>query len=362
MFSPPQGPAQPRTSMSEVPAQEPTSASNPQSAEHSPIERKPSHEIPHGMNARSCVTCRRRKVKCDKKNPCSNCTKAGSACVFPAPGRAPRRPRQGGKVVSEREAELLKRLRRLEGVVEELSGQVEIEAVKHSPSSDNSSLPKDGDSVDTQSGKTNTVRVVGMDEGSGNRKAWLARSFRIGGGPPKTAFSVDEIQTGVGRLVVDEGKSHYVASPFWARITDEVEEIRELLDEQEFDSDDSDVPAVPNNMITEPNHQSFIMGYNSSDVNLKGLHPLPSQIPFYWQTFLENVHPLVMILHTPTMNKVIKEVQNNLNSLSKSTEALMFSIYFATITSMNGTEVSSDDSFFRSSKVLTDQGSNKSGC
>lgn len=39
------------------------------------------------------------------------------------------------------------------------------------------------------------------------------------------------------------------------------------------------------------------------------------------------------------MNPVIKQVQNNLDSLSKSTEALMFSIYFATITSMNGEEV-----------------------
>jgi hypothetical protein len=82
------------------------------------------------------------------------------------------------------------------------------------------------------------------------------------------------------------------------------------------------------------------MGYNSSSVDLKPLHPLPSQIPFYWQTFLENVQPLVKILHTQTMNKTIKEVQLNLDSLSPSTEALMFSIYFATVTSMNEEEVS----------------------
>ncbi|KAE8442876.1 hypothetical protein EG329_002618 [Mollisiaceae sp. DMI_Dod_QoI] len=303
------------------------------------LERKASHSSPHGLNARSCVTCRRRKVKCDKQNPCSNCTKAGSPCVFPAPGRAPRRPRQGGKVVSEREAELLKRLRRLEGVVEELSGQVEVEAVKHSPSSENSSLaPRDTESGDASSNKATTVRVVGMDEGSGNRKQWIARSLKLGGGPPKTAWSPDEAERGVGRLVLDEGKSRYVASPFWASITEEVDEIRDMLHNQEFDSD-SDTPAVPSGVVTEPDHQSFIMGYNSSDVNLKGLHPLPSQIPFYWQTFLENVQPLVKIMHTPTMNKVIKEVQNNLDSLGKSTEALMFSIYFATITSMTANEV-----------------------
>ena len=147
----------------------------------SPIERK--NSTSHGLNARSCVTCRRRKVKCDKQFPCSNCSKAGQQCVFPAPGRAPRRPRTGGKVVSEREAELLKRLRRLEGVVEELSGQVEIEAIKHSPSSDNSSSHKDGDhSTDTNSNSKGTVRVVGMDEGSGNRKLWIQRAFRIGSG------------------------------------------------------------------------------------------------------------------------------------------------------------------------------------
>ena len=202
------------------------------SPSQSPIERKAS--APHGLNARSCVTCRRRKVKCDKQFPCSNCSKAGQQCVFPAPGRAPRRPRAGGKVVSEREAELLKRLRRLEGVVEELSGQVEIEAVKHSPSSDNSSSHRDGDpSSDTISNK-GTVRVVGMDEGGVNRRTWITRAFRVGEGPPKTAFTASD--RGAGRLVLEEGKSRYVASPFWASISDEVEEIRDMLEDQEFDS------------------------------------------------------------------------------------------------------------------------------
>jgi len=332
MFAPEQAPAPHAAAAS-------TNATH-SSPTQSPIERKASHPAPHGLNARSCVTCRRRKVKCDKQFPCSNCSKAGQQCVFPAPGRAPRRPRAGGKVVSEREAELLKRLRRLEGVVEELSGQVEIEAVKHSPSSDNSSSHKDSEPPsDTTNGKGNTVRVVGMDEGGGTRKAWITRTFRVGGGPPKTAFSADELNTGVGRLVLDEGKSRYVSSPFWASISDEVEEIREMLDDQEFDSD-SDAPIPPSDAVTGTNHQSFIMGYSSSEVDLKPLHPLPSQIPFYWQTFLENVQPLVKVLHGPTMNKVIKEVQNNLDSLSRSTEALMFSIYFATITSMNAIEVS----------------------
>jgi hypothetical protein len=87
------------------------------------------------------------------------------------------------------------------------------------------------------------------------------------------------------------------------------------------------------------------MGYNSTNVDLKSLHPLPSQIPFYWQTFLENVNPLVKIIHVPTMDKTIKGVQNNLDGLEKGTEALMFAIYFATVTSMTGEEVTSSPIF-----------------
>jgi hypothetical protein len=197
------------------PSAPPSGGSN--TAPHSPTEeRKSGHSGANGLNARSCVTCRRRKVKCDKQVPCTNCKKAQTECVFPAPGRAPRRPRQG-KVVTEREAELLKRLRRLEGVVEELSGQVDMEAVKHSPGSDHSH--KDGDSTGG-SNKSNSVRVVGMDEGTGTRKAWVSRAFNLGEGPPKTAFSVDKVQGAMGRLVLDEGKSSYVANPFWASLSE----------------------------------------------------------------------------------------------------------------------------------------------
>lgn len=30
----------------------------------------------------SCLECRRRKLKCDKSNPCTNCTKFGRECIF----------------------------------------------------------------------------------------------------------------------------------------------------------------------------------------------------------------------------------------------------------------------------------------
>jgi len=70
-----------------------------------------------GANPRSCVTCRKRKVKCDKKQPCTNCAKAHTECVFPFPGRAPRKPRK------PQDGELAERIRRLESMVQTMGTQ-----------------------------------------------------------------------------------------------------------------------------------------------------------------------------------------------------------------------------------------------
>lgn len=86
-------------------------------------------------------------------------------------------------------------------------------------------------------------------------------------------------------------------------------------------------------------HQSFIMGYRSADVDLRPLHPLPSQIPFLWQIYQENVDPVLKILHVPSIEQLMRERRGCLGSISPSTEALMFSIYYAAVTSMDAQEV-----------------------
>ena len=43
---------------------------------------------------RSCYGCHRKKVRCDKKEPCSSCTRAGKPCAYPPPGPRIRRPKK----------------------------------------------------------------------------------------------------------------------------------------------------------------------------------------------------------------------------------------------------------------------------
>lgn len=146
---------------------------------------------------------------------CGNCAKAHTECVYPGPGRAPRRPKIGTvKGATEREAELLKRLRRLEGVVEELSGQVEIEATKTTSGTHKQVNSGDSDGDSATKGNGAPVRVVGMDEGSSAAKErWASRMMSIGGGPART----DILENELGKLVLDEGKSRYISNSFWAR-------------------------------------------------------------------------------------------------------------------------------------------------
>lgn len=64
------------------------------------------------LKSYSCLTCRQRKVKCDRRNPCSNCIKAQIQCSFVAPTRGKRKRtkphKEGLHAKLQRYEELLK--------------------------------------------------------------------------------------------------------------------------------------------------------------------------------------------------------------------------------------------------------------
>jgi len=78
----------------------------------------------------ACVLCQQRKVKCDRKTPCNNCTKAGVQCVSAALV-----PRQRRRRFPERE--LLDRLRHYEELLRQ--NNIPFEPL-HPDTSNNTSL------------------------------------------------------------------------------------------------------------------------------------------------------------------------------------------------------------------------------
>lgn len=71
------------------------------------------------LRAHACVLCQRRKVKCDRRDPCAACTKTRADCEFRAPAPPRRRPRKSP------EAMLLTRLRRYEDLLRGFGVKIE---------------------------------------------------------------------------------------------------------------------------------------------------------------------------------------------------------------------------------------------
>jgi hypothetical protein len=201
----------------------------PQPSITGPITLDPFAKPSATLNPRSCVTCRRRKVRCDKHMPCGNCRKAQIQCVFPAPGRAPRRPRAKDpnappKQTSEREMELMKRLRKLEGIVEDLSGQIEFETYKHSG---NSESPEATSDTIQENDRRKTPASPPIENTSSNSAPpGYSVPRRTNTSNSTTSSSVNargDVNKDFGKLVLNEkGKIRYVSNAFWTKITDEV--------------------------------------------------------------------------------------------------------------------------------------------
>lgn len=62
-----------------------TGITPPPVAAHAPTKR---------LIPRSCHACNRKKIRCNKREPCSACTRAGRPCEYPAAGPRVRRPKK----------------------------------------------------------------------------------------------------------------------------------------------------------------------------------------------------------------------------------------------------------------------------
>jgi hypothetical protein len=180
------------------------------------------------------------QVRCDKHMPCSNCRRAQIPCIFPAPGRAPRRPRPkdpnapAKQHSSERELELMKRLRKLEGIVEELSGQIEFESTGRAPHSagsspEGSAYQKDEHTIGARLGSGPNAASSGS--GGSVHDSPSAAAARFPARPDSRSVSETDslgkaspdMHKQFGRLVLnDKGVARYVSSSLWTSITDEV--------------------------------------------------------------------------------------------------------------------------------------------
>ncbi|EEH11074.1 fungal specific transcription factor domain-containing protein [Histoplasma capsulatum G186AR] len=260
---------------------------------------------------RSCITCRRRKVRCNKIHPCSNCTKANTECVFPGPGRAPRKPR------NRTDSELLTRLRRVEGVLKSLGAEVNDDSQLNL----HPDLPSQRDETKTSKPFTHHVDTDFVKH------------------PDPRDLAQREVEQEFGKLVIGDGRSRYLSNRFWSSLGDEVEELRDILGATSDEEENYSSPESHGLQSTySRNHDGFLFGFCSLDQTLRDIHPRPDQRLLLWDVYLENVAPLVPIFHKPTLRKFYFLAHDSLDSLNKNAEAAMFAVYYAAITSMDSSQ------------------------
>ncbi len=130
----------------------------------------------------------------------------------------------------------MKRLRKLEGIVEELSGQIEVESVRqpysagHSPEA-GVAYPREEQGIGARLGPApNAATSAGTGSGSGNDSPGMAGA-RLPARPVSRSMSdtdsfgkgSPDVHKQFGRLVLNEkGVTRYVSSSLWSSINDEV--------------------------------------------------------------------------------------------------------------------------------------------
>ncbi|KAI1651882.1 fungal-specific transcription factor domain-containing protein [Daldinia loculata] len=244
----------------------------------------------------SCVLCQQRKVRCDKSKPCSNCLKANVECrVVP-----PQPPRRRKKRVPERD--LVERLRKYEAL-----------------------LAQNGIEFDSLGPDVKIVDPGSVEDGDELESEFIRQRSK------ESPAGVDP------DLISSPGETAHVPRTFkWFPFQREATTDEALRDSSDEEDVGSSINQAYDKMFDSPDGFPFVVGGQFESVTSQ--HPSAIQIFQLWQIYLNNVNPLLKLTHTPTLQVRIIEAGASLDKVSRSLEALMFSIYLMAITSIDEEE------------------------
>ncbi|KAB5585678.1 fungal-specific transcription factor [Coniochaeta sp. 2T2.1] len=252
---------------------------------------------PHRKVERSCILCHRRKIKCDKKHPCSTCTKTGVLCCYPASEQpTARRPRKTTI------ADVAERLVRLERTLVAIST--------------------------TTTGEGGSTADAAETPGDGGGGGASGEGRKEGAGEEGESPSVLE-----EFLFQNGDSSRYMNEILISRVLEKEDELRSVLGAQE---------TVKSDLLHETDGDRFqpldlgglLSGYSPPCVNSLDLHPSKWQAMQLWQVFVSYVDMMNKVLHIPTTEIVVFKAIDDPSSAPADVNCLLFSVYFSAVTAM----------------------------
>ena len=275
-----------------------------------------------GQISASCTLCRRRKVKCDREFPCGSCTRAGVECVPLVPSRVPR-GRKGGRK-RRIDGELLERIAKLEALIEDAGGDIKGDMGGDSNKHGMSPLRMDYKStvgVTETPSRANVSDIHDLSKGSSNGPA----SHKGQSSP---------------------GFHRYLGASFWVTLSDEVNGLKEVLDDSSNEEDELEEAQTLPSSLSASGRQQLPLATDSSFVISRANfvenpgHPTARQLYSLCEIFLKNVDPVFKILHAPSLRRYLQDGAAELDCSPgpRGLEALKFAISYAATVSLTDEE------------------------
>ncbi|KAE8382742.1 fungal-specific transcription factor domain-containing protein [Aspergillus bertholletiae] len=238
---------------------------------------------PQMLHARSCLTCRRRKVRCTRQQPCMYCNKAGTQCVFPEPPKKPGRSKKTTRM------EVENRLERLESMVKYIVDRgADISELEIAP-------------------QTTDVMAVATDA---------------------TMQAGDPIMP-----TIDEYSSQHVGGPLDECSTNDTISYQNHLDQSPLGlCGDNPLPLHGPPSIEDGGG----FAKRSSAVHIpETVFPLAQWAPALWDIYTRNVAPLFPLFHKPTTRGLFLHSAQYPQPLLYNDKSLMLAISLVAVISMS---------------------------
>lgn len=213
----------------------------------------------------SCQLCRKRKIKCDKQHPCSNCVTAQKECIPVVRARLPRGRNGGRKGIN---SELRNRINRLEGLVQSL----------------NSGLLPEGAfaEVATEKIRTNSEPQLSNTSGQFNQK-----QAKHSDSPEATPDT-----------------TQWLGSTLWTQLAHELNGIHSVLEAEDDDEDNNQVDgSSPLSMTTDSAGTPRDILFMSHPVSAPAVSG--SDLLEYTKIFRRNVDYILKFVHLPSFEKLV---------------------------------------------------------
>ncbi|WYZ35963.1 hypothetical protein EsH8_X_000610 [Colletotrichum jinshuiense] len=239
---------------------------------------------------RSCNLCHRRKIRCDKKSPCSSCARGGFQCYYPQSEQPVRRARKTTI------ADVASRISDLEKTLVAGAGQQHHATFRDSPS-------------------TPTPASVSVSE-------FLTSNPSYAVPRPATAPPSGPYDKGPGdEILVRKGSSsQYFDEVLISRVIEEEHDIQSVLTTPRSEPAPHATPSPFNPM--------GILSAPDLKLNVADLLPSKSGAMELWRTYIDHVEVCNKVLHRPTTEILMYTVIDDPLNSSMEALAVVFAVFF----------------------------------